>query len=570
MKSVDRRLLLRLRDQARGRARQSPRLWKVYKRRRRARPGGRLTVPVWLTRLMWPLVFLLVLPGLLQRVGAPALLMMLALYCSGTTFLRAADLRNRLYWSTDLYVALHYPVPDREFFRWQLREWLIACLPVFVLSAASYVWIAVDGDAGAARWTSALLGGLAQTALVITLSLAQARWLTRMRTLPALALYALMVGIFFLPQEVAALGGQVWAVLPAAWVNRWVASSPAGPRDVILLLLGIGVLAAVAAWIARSLEQGYPQTDVTLVLQHVLHDEAAEDGLASPAVNENAHAAFGHDYAVAQERFAALRNRTVVAEQLTAADVDWTAGHWTTRLAGRWLTPRERLVAAFLAANAIDTWQGRGKRAVQLTAVGVLLCAIPWTVPLWLALGIFIMAAFTAAPLLGGTWPGLTPGWFGFARLQPLAGYPVGYVEASLAVMKLNAVRLLGVIPIALTAGVVTGWRYFGQPSTGLLLAAHLVLTALAVQPYCALFLHSGGTNDTKRLNWTAVAFAGTLIASAVVFAAVAVAWFMFNRSFLSWIVGPPAMALVSWSMWRFYGVLYSRHHIDLIPAATA
>jgi hypothetical protein len=95
------------------------------------------------------------------------------------------------------------------------------------------------------------------------------------------------------------------------------------------------------------------------------------------------------------------------------------------------------------------------KRAVQLAAVGVFLCVIPVAAPLWLSLALFIMSTFAGAPLTGGTWPGLTPGWFGFARLQPLVGYPIGYLEASLAIMKVNAVRLLGFAPIALSAGLL-------------------------------------------------------------------------------------------------------------------
>lgn len=570
MKSVARHVFVRLRDRARSRAQQSPRLWKEYKRRRRARPGGRFTAPVWLVRLGWPLALVLILPGIAQRVGPASLPAMLALYCSGTTFLRAASLRNRLYRSTELFVALHYPVPDRSFFRWQLREWLFSCLPVFVLSAASYLWVAVYGDAGTALLTRALLGGLAQTAIVITLSLSQELWLTRIRTQPALALYALIACILLLPKELAPLGGKALAVLPATWVNLWIASSHIGTRGVVLMLLGVGLLAAVDAWIVRSLEKGYPRTDLTLVLQHAFHEEAAENELAPHSTNENESApAFGRDYAVAQERFASLHNRTVVVERLTTADSDWDAGHWTTRIAGRWLTTRQRLIAEFLSADAIDAWKGRVNRAVQATALGVFLCVIPFAVPLWLPMFVFIMAAFTGAPLSGGAWPGLTPGVFGFARLQPVAGYPIGYVEASLSIMKLNAVRLLGFIPTALTAGLVIGWRYYGQPTTGLLISAQIVVMSLAVQPYCLLFLHSIGTNDTKRLNWTSALLACTMIANAVVFAAVAMAILVFNRTLLSWLLGPPVLALVSLSMWRFYGFLYARHEIDLIPAAT-
>jgi len=567
VKSADRSVFVRLRDQARSRARQSSRLWKEYKRRRRARPGGRFTLPPWLARLFWLLILVLGISWIVARVGTDSLLVMLALYCSGTALLRASSLRNRLYRSSELLLALHYPVGNREFFRWQLRSWLISCLPVFLLSATSYVCVAVYAGARTDLFAWALLGGLGQTVMVITLSLSQVLWLRRIWTKPALALYAMILCIFFFPKELASLGGKAFAFLPATWVNLWFASSEIGTPGAILMLVSVGSLAALDAWMVGSLENGYPRTDLTLMLQHVSREQAENDEPTSTATNENL-ATFSRDYAVAHGRSASLQNRAVVVEQLAPSNFEWKAGHWTTRIAGRWLTPRQRLIAEFLSANAVDAWKGRAKLAVQLTAVGVFLCVIPLAVPLWLSLCVFIMAGVMGAPLSGDTWPGLTPRWFGFARMQPLAGYPIGYVEASLSMMKVNVVRLLGFTPVALTAGLLIGWRYLAQPTTGLLISAQIVLMSLAVQPYGMVFLHSSGTNDTTRLNWTSVLFACAVIANAVMFIPAAILFFAFNRSLVSWIMGPPVLALLSLSMWRFYGFLYSRHQVDLIPAA--
>lgn len=494
---------------------------------------------------------------------------MLALYCSGTVFLRAASLRTRLYSSWELFVALHVPIGDRDFFRWQVREWLVSCLPLLLLSATAYLYLLVysssAGGSGLFMW--ALLGALAQTVIVVTLSLSQVLWLARIRTEPALALYALIACIFFFPKELASLGGKALAFLPATWVNLWLLSSGVGIRDVVLLIAFIGLLAAADGWLVRSLEQSYPRTDLTLLLQHASDEPLSADELTDPATARNA-ATYGRDYAVAQERLASLRHRSVIVDLLPTSGVDWNTGHWTTRAAGRWLTPRQRLVAEFLSANAIDSWKGRWRRTLQLTAAGVVLCLIPIEAPLWLSLGVFAMAAFIGALFSGATWPGLRAGRFGFDRLQPMAGYPIGYTEASFSMMKVNAVRLLALTPSALTGGLLIGWRYFGQPTTGLLISAQILLTSLAVQPYCAMFLHSAGTNDTRRLNRTSLSFACALIANAALFIPAAIAFFAFNRSFVSWTIGPVVLALLSFSMWRFYGFLYSRHQIDLIPAS--
>jgi hypothetical protein len=95
VKSIDRNGFVLLRNQARARAKQRSRLWKEYKRRRRARPAGRFTVPLWLARVFGALMLVFILPGIVGRVGTNSLLAMLALYCSGTAFLRGRDQRCR-------------------------------------------------------------------------------------------------------------------------------------------------------------------------------------------------------------------------------------------------------------------------------------------------------------------------------------------------------------------------------------------------------------------------------------------------------------------------------------------
>lgn len=321
----------------------------------------------------------------------------------------------------------------------------------------------------------------------------------------------------------------------------------------------------------RSLEKGYPRSELTLIVEHTFQSEGDEAEIVSPSMATMAtnQTVFGRDYAVAHERFTAIHNRTVVEHQLSEPDFNWNAGHWTTRVSGRWLTPRQRLIVEFLSANSMDEWKAQTKRALQLAAAGVVLCAIPVSVPFWLSFSVFVMAAFMGVPFLGATWPGLRPWRFGFARLQPIAGYPIGYVEASLSMMKVNAVRVLGFTPAALIAGFLMGWRYFGEPTTGVLISGQIVLMLVVLQPYWSLFLHSAGTNDTKRLNWTSTLFACGLIGNAVLFVPAAIAFFTFNRSLVSWTLGPIVLALLSLSMWRFYGFLYSRHQIDLISAGT-
>ena len=73
-------------------------------------------------------------------------------------------------------------------------RWLIACLPVFLLSATSYLWVAIYSGGGSIG-ASALVGGRAIRHYHHIVPASQARWLTRIWTQPALA-YALIVPSF--------------------------------------------------------------------------------------------------------------------------------------------------------------------------------------------------------------------------------------------------------------------------------------------------------------------------------------------------------------------------------------
>ncbi|MGA2419236.1 MAG: hypothetical protein ABSG69_04085 [Candidatus Acidiferrum sp.] len=177
------------------------------------------------------------------------------------------------------------------------------------------------------------------------------------------------------------------------------------------------------------------------------------------------------------------------------------------------------------------------------------------------------MAGILGAHVFGGQWPGLTVPQIHLGRMQLAVGYPVGYMEASIAMMKLNAVRLLTFTPFGVAAGLLLGLRYLGDSFSGFLLALQVMVIALAAQPYGSLARHSVGTNDTKSLNRTSLVLLLGAIVNVVLFGLVAAFFLAENRTVVAWTAGPILLFLLSLSMWRFYGFLYSRRQIDLLPA---
>lgn len=569
MKSVERKFYWKLCRMARAQARGNAKLWKEYKRQRKNRASGRLTLPAWFAHVMWPLILLFVMPGVSSRVGTNGFLAMLALYCSGTIFFRAKTLTNALYSSRELFVALHFPLSDNAFFRWQVRNWLLSQASVFLLSSMIYVYAAVHvGVEDEAFLYSLPFIAMLQSLVVTALALAQPLWFPRTRPQIGLVFYALILGVVFLPAQLTEGGAVVFSVLPASLVNRLFLSLHGGSPGVLALLvvctLGVG---AVDIFLVRALGRTYPRSELTALLEG--HNQERDEEKETASRTSVGGSSFGHDYAVAQERFAALRNRAAIERQLAQMSPECEQDHWTSCLAARWLTKRERAVAGFLSPGAGDGWRGRWKFALYLTGAGALLCVLPLPIPFWLALGSFVLASMCGAPLLGGKWPALTVGRFGFSLLQPCAGYPLGYFEVSKVMMKWNAARLVGYAPIAYAGGLLIGWRYFSSPFLGILIGTQIMVLEFALQPYFCLFQHSSGTNDTKRFNRTSALFACALIVNVVLFVPAVIMFFAFGQSAAAWVLGPPALFLLSYSMWWFYGFLYSRGHIDLQPVRT-
>jgi hypothetical protein len=567
MRSVDHPLFFSLRRQTRKLARSSP-FWKDYKRRRRARPGGRNTLPQWAQKWVWLFVLLVSVPALATRLGVLLLLALLAIYCSATVFLRVAGLHTRLYSSLELYVALHYPVSDETFFRWQVRGWLASLLPLIFISGFIYYWTSRNGPMGPTFWAAAALAGALQALSVAALSLASNLYIPSGVLKPGLVLYVVMGLVIAFPAALGDSARTLVLFLPAGWINALFSYGLSHSQSGLpSLAIAFGAFAIVDYRLLQSLRASFPRQDLTALLERPLYEEIAENDprhtptadLVEPSTS---------DYHEVREHFAAAHNRSRVESLIIAPLFDWESADWRVRLAGRLMTPRERIVVAFLRAGTLGVSIKRWHFTAAVAAGVVLICLLPLSLPFAFPMVLFLMAAISSTPVLGGSWPGLSPAYIGFMRVAPAVGYPISFREASLAIAKCNAPFFLGFFPYALLMGAAMGWRYLGSVSDGVVYSAQILLLLLTIQPYCTILLHSQATNDTRGFNLTSLSLMGALILNILVFLPAVVLFFIGYRQLLAWIICPFVMIVTPLAMWRFYEFLYNRGRIDLLAAA--
>jgi hypothetical protein len=568
MKSVDQALFRSLRRQARKSAHSSPSLWKEYKRRRRARPGGRNILPPWLQKWLWPFAMVVFVPALAPRLGMPLLLALLALYCSGTVFLRAAGLRSRLYSSIDLFVALHFPVGDDAFFSWQIRGWLASLFPLTLISGFIYYWSSLDRPLDSAFWLAATLAALLQTLSVAAFSLAAVLYRSRVSVNPALVFYGLIgIGLAF-PTALADSARTLVLFLPAGWFNALFAYGFSHAETGIpLLLFALGTFAVLDYYLLRSLRASYPQSSPIALLERRFDEETPESDSHLVQAVDSAEP-LSSDYIEAREQFSAARNRRKVEAGIAAPLFDWESGNWMIRLAGRWMTSRERVVVTFLRAGRLDVSRNRWRFTAAMAATTVLICVLRVDLPIAMPLITSLVAAISFVPIFGGSWPGWSPSSIGFMSAAPAGGYPISYREASLAISKCNAPFFLGFLPFALLMGAAMGWRFLDSASDGAIYSVQTVLLLLAIQPYCTMLIHSQSTNDTRGFNLTSLSLMAALILNILVFLPAAVVFFIGHRHPLAWAICPLVMFLMPSGMWRFYEFLYNRGRIDLLANA--
>jgi hypothetical protein len=570
VKFFNRKFLRLLRRSVRARARLVPSIWKEYKRRRRAEYFSRTNFPSRVQKYYWLVAIAVLFPVFAQRSDAPIFLPLAALYCSVVVFLRARNLHLRLYASAELVVSFHYPVSNEQFLRWQFREWLFSFFTVFLTALVFLFWIARSNPW---FWAAMILLALLQAMLTLCISLAYVIFFRKIETRPAFLFCALIGILVFFPSQSVEWIRLLSIVLPAGWANALFEYCAKGsPERLLFLAAPVGMLAFTALLLAQRLKAGYPRFELTFILERTFAEEIAQNTNQQPAPlygEDLEHPSA--DYLRSREQFAAIRNQALIESQHGAPLFDWQTAAWPVRLAARWMTPRERVIAYFLKAGHPNFSDKRWRFVAGFTALGVLFCLLSASLPFGLSAVPFIASALAGTPLFGGNWPSFVPAHVGFVNLPFTAVYPISFREASKAVAKMNSMLILTFAPVALIIGGALGWRWEGTMQgvgMGLIGSIQALFVLLVIQPYFVLFQHSRGTNDTKSVNLTSLAFLAALISNAACFLPAAIFFFAAPLSPLAWAICPASLALLSFIMWRFYEFLYDRGRIDLLASA--
>ncbi len=487
-----------------------------------------------------------------------------ALYCTGTVGLRSGSLFSRLHWGDELPIFFGLPMQDDCYFSVQWKKFLGGSTWVILLVGVLYTLFALRMYP---FWTAVLfafIGAVLQWLVVVSLVLLTFK--LRHPIIPKLcfAVYGLIIVAAFAPAKVTSALYPVTLALPAGWINWAWAGFLRGSYTQVLALLPVLALAALGISRYRILRSSFSPA--------FFHAEDPPFGVNLP----------GEDSLDEEERSYALRELdapsgkdTFLENTLEAAGiptvtsvafephVDWYHAGFIERVAGTWLSEREKVTAEFMLGGTLGRWTADWNKALYITCATLVVARLIPATPLWILATAAVTAASMSAPLLGGKWPGFDAK-FGFTNKSPLmAFFPLSYWQVSMAVFKVNLVRL-GFYFVLLTPTflVLSGnWMVPVGYAFSMLVRTMFWLTVLQIG--AVIIRHSQGTNDNKTLSLATVSyFAFAIVGFVLVLLANAASLVKDLPS------SGPLLLITFFSFvlaWWLYGILYNYGRIDLL-----
>ncbi len=565
----------------------------------------------WYLRLWWiasvaGMVLLIVLiPWVLCRVvcaqaDPEQLLAFLAALLTISTFEFAAELKKRLHTSSLLYYGACLPVADADFARYIWRPGLVAGAGIAYLSAWIGVFTADLRNWGAAAIALALLIGLLQGALYLSLGTWLAllwpdfpwRWATRAGR-PLLCAY-----FFVLWAEVpgaAHASAPILLATPAGWVNsQLVYGYVQGRWGVALGLIPCGIILALGRRAYRRLVETYRirevvlrrsgQAQVVTEADFPLHNYA-ESRLWAALTNRVDELSIDDVDAVADEQaIARIRSRAFLGDGPRAQESLAARGE---RL---WLAPREKPIFDFLT-NDSDTWPRVWWGLAILTAIAVaadlVVSRLALTRPEGAAPFYVAFVILCLYSILSGPWLGMSGEGPGKISVPRFALVPIRFGEISRVMFKVASARLLMFGPFAMiacwllarvfrradTAGRLT-WTVLAIPFAA---AACLALFALVAQG-CLIGWKFYGATVYRRIAgrsapWFLAVFAfspiGTFLLGMLWFPAMGWLSVHFPEGWLYLLATVPAFCAWSAGVWLMIRKAYQANLVDLMASAS-
>lgn len=537
--------------------RESPSLDKEYRRVRRSRRTDAYPV---LLRAFTATALVVVLIKLGDSgATVAAMLGLLTVWCACFAIHYANRLRHQLYAAPPLLVLALQPVPDRDIFLHQWRDYIRLSLWLLLDTAAALVVILHFAGANTVQWMTALPCALALWMGAVSV----ATMFVRLR--PGGNYGAISSALFLLVMTVVVAGfyqpalvgrmlegasGPFYLVPPFGWISYIIHESVLGPALLpLLLLLPIALLAPGLHHARKRLMAHY---------QFFASDapELEEDRESEPPP-------------LVPDGPAANRPETAADPELVA----WIAAAWRDRPSwmgqgllerwiGRCLNRREKDIGEFMTAGTTD-WTLTLRRSAILVLAAVAAAIALGPTGLWICYVGLYLAASTGIPLLGTSCVGFSLVSISGTSMPAHAGLPIGYHELGRFLLKVGLVRTLAFAPLALLAGAVVG--HFGKSAwlPGLWMAARIVALILCWQPVNIVLQVSSGTNDTRSINKRSVAMFFTVGPLLLGLAGASIATMLMPPAWTAlWLA---VAALFSWSVFRVYGRFYHRNQFDLM-----
>ena len=535
------RLEQSLRKKVRAAVRNSPALARAA---RRQRSPLRRPLSPWVMRLILGLFVGIILYGLTAEVQGRRLAMnALAIWVTGTTCWRAIRLAETLYQSGDLLVYVHLPLSDDAIFQRQWNGYLWRSGWLVFYFFVIYCILIVQTNLTLGTVLAALGLAILQTGLMVALSCLALRWLPPLMLLiGSICLCGLGLAAIYGAFEPAGWS-ELARFLPAGWVHRILLEAVLGEDQLSwLLALPAAMMACSAVWSRSRLEQGY-------ALAEPVH-RGGDDPEASGEPSQGAGQQVGW-----------RRGLTAVEESIRQREFlrhpTWEREGVLERLAGRWFTRREQVVADFMIGPSLGATRAFHRAwwaSLASTAIIYFLGEQGWVVFVCLA-----VVATNALPLLPLRCRGFVPRFLGNGFAPPFAGFPVSYAELWRMSLKLNVLRMAGALPLAAGLGCLIGWKFGYGWSLGLLWASKVWALVLVLQPTLFVLQTSGSVNEQIRFSrLLAVLFFGLIGLGLIGGVLLADGRWMAGLCLL-------LLGLISWLFLRWHRRGFDRGHFDLV-----
>lgn len=258
------------------------------------------------------------------------------------------------------------------------------------------------------------------------------------------------------------------------------------------------------------------------------------------------------------------------AMHLMWTGIPWQQSGWIERIVARCLTLRERTIAEMLTGGSWLcplSWTRLWFRSavllcISLAVILVLPMSQDWT---WIVFLPIVGCAVVGAPVFGGFWPRLpleTSDVSGVCR-----NLPISYRETSRVIFKVNGLRCLAWLPLAVLGGAFGTWKNGLSPCLGVIWAVKLTYVVVVLQMIPIVLRFDQGTRHPWRPKQATLTLAVVLPIFVVMIAGL---FLLFAASPWLTAAGAVVVAVSSYLEWLIYERWYEHGPVDVLPRPKA